>query len=238
MQLKRTRKKKIKIKQTRLLKSINYEFRDPQLFKVALTHRSCGSPNNERLEFLGDSILNCVITQDLYGRFPQAAEGKLSSLRAQLVKGDTLAEIAIDLELGDCILLGEGERKSGGFRRPSILADTVEAIIGAVHLDSGMENAKTLVHHLYSSRLKNISLKTTSKDSKTLLQEWLQARKKPLPKYTVVASTGDGHDQVFTVQCSISVCSEPTAADATNRKEAEKLAATLMLVKLEKNIRD
>lgn len=227
-----------KSNKARLLKYIHYEFSDPQLFKTALTHRSCGSPNNERLEFLGDSILNFTITEALFSRFPDASEGKLSTLRAQLVKGDTLAEIAITLELGDCLYLGEGERKSGGFRRPSILADTVEAIIGAVYSDSGIAPAQALVHLLYKERLQNVTLSVTSKDTKTQLQEWLQARKKPIPKYEVVNTSGQGHDQVFTVQCRVIIRKEPTEASATNRKVAEKKAAALMLSILEKKSRD
>ena len=209
----------------RLLQRLGHDFKDPQLVELALTHRSCGARNNERLEFLGDSILNFTIGDALFLKFPNAKEGQLSRLRAQLVKGETLAEIAREFDLGDCLNLGEGELKSGGFRRDSILADAVEAIIGAVYVDAGMEACRDRILCWYQQRLETISLEETLKDPKTRLQELMQARRKPLPQYEVVSIDGEAHAQLFTVQCQTALLSTPTEAQASSRRTAEKLAA-------------
>lgn len=213
---------------------LGYEFVDEQLLDIALTHRSVGSRNNERLEFLGDAILNFTVAEALFERFPSASEGDLSRLRALLVKGETLSEVALELDLGQHLNLGEGELKSGGFRRASILADAIEAIIGAIHLDSGMAQAKKFVLSVLQNRLDGISLQTYDKDPKTQLQEWLQARKKPLPVYEVIEVSGASHCQMFTVSCTSSYIGDASVATAGSRRAAEKEAANLMLVKLEK----
>lgn len=217
-----------------LEQKLDYKFLNPSLLDNALTHRSHSGPNNERLEFLGDSILNFVVAEMLFAHFPLAAEGDLSRLRAALVRGETLAEIARELELGDYLYLGEGELKSGGFRRTSILADALEAIIGAIYLDSGMDASKICIRHWMENRIRDLSLSTGEKDAKSQLQEWLQARKKPLPTYAVADTQGDLHDQLFTVSCSVTLIDDVTTATASNRKSAEKEAAQLMLQKLEK----
>lgn len=216
----------------RLLQRLGYEFQNIELFNLALTHRSYGASNNERLEFLGDSILNFVIGDWLYQRFPEAKEGDLSRLRSKMVRGDTLAEIAREFDLGPCLNLGEGEMKSGGFRRNSILADVVEAIIGAIYLDAGMEQARERVLHWYQSRLLELRVENNRKDPKTELQEFLQAAKAPLPQYDVVAVEGEDHAQQFTVVCSTSLLKGTTTASASSRKAAEKLAAAETLKRL------
>ncbi len=216
----------------RLLHRLGYEFRDEALFDLALTHRSCGAVNNERLEFLGDSILNFVVGEWLFERFPQAKEGQLSRLRAQMVKGETLAEIAREFDLGPCLNLGEGEMKSGGCRRDSILADAVEAIIGAIHCDSGMPAAKERVLIWYKSRLDALQLETSRKDPKTELQEYLQAKKVALPEYRVVNVGGEAHAQQFTVECITPLLKQSTQATASSRRGAEKLAAESALQQL------
>ncbi len=211
---------------------LGYTFKDPVLLKTAVTHRSYGAGNNERLEFLGDSILNFTIAEALFKKFPEAPEGDLSRLRALLVKGETLADLARHLGLGQYLRLGEGELKSGGSERSSILADAVEAIIGAIYLDSGFEVAQGCVLSWFSSRLNGISLAAYDKDPKTELQEWLQARKQPLPKYEVVKIDGEAHRQQFTVSCTVSLVQDPAIATAGSRRGAEKEAATLMLNRL------
>ncbi len=221
------------ITKKRLLSRLGCNFNDAALFELALTHRSCGALNNERLEFLGDSILGFVIGETLYQKFPDAKEGQLSRLRSQLVKGETLAEIAREFELGDCLNLGEGEMKSGGFRRASILADAVEAIIGAIYLDRGMEAARERILHWYQTRLQSLVLADNPKDPKTELQEFLQARKAPLPEYDVVDIAGDAHAQQFTVACSTTLLKQPTQAKASSRRAAEKLAAAAALKALQ-----
>ncbi|GAA5316180.1 MAG: ribonuclease III [Candidatus Pelagadaptatus aseana] len=221
-----------KITLQRLLSRIGYEFSDTSLLTLALTHRSCGARNNERLEFLGDSILNFVIGEALFEKFPQAKEGQLSRLRSQLVKGETLAEVAREFELGQCLILGEGEMKSGGHRRDSILADAVEAIIGAIHRDSGFDAARERVLNWFASRLQNIQLEL-KKDPKTELQELLQGRKKSLPQYKVIDVHGEAHSQEFTVECRIELLPEPVSARASNRRTAEKMAAAVALEQLQ-----
>lgn len=212
---------------------LEYTFLNTSLLDNALTHRSHSGPNNERLEFLGDSLLNFIVAEMLFNHFPQASEGDLSRLRAALVRGETLAEIAREFALGDYLNLGEGELKSGGFRRSSILADALEAIIGAIYLDGGIEACKNCVSRWMEHRISGLSLVTGGKDAKSQLQEWLQARKKPLPLYAVVDTQGDSHNQLFTVSCSVVLVDEVTTATASNRKNAEKEAAHLMLQKLE-----
>ncbi len=220
------------ISRQRLLHRLGYDFQDEKLFDLALTHRSCGAQNNERLEFLGDSILNFAVGEALFERFPEAREGQLSRLRAQMVKGETLAEIAREFDLGPCLNLGEGEMKSGGFRRDSILADAVEAIIGAIYLDRGMDAARERIRVWYGSRIQALQLETNRKDPKTELQEYLQARKVSLPEYKVVDVGGEAHAQQFTVECHSSLLSEPTVATASSRRGAEKKAAAAALHQL------
>ena len=208
----------------RLLDRIDYPFRDTSLFDLALTHRSHGSVNNERLEFLGDAALNFIIGHAVYERLPQVKEGDLSRYRANLVKGATLTEIAKELEIGQCLNLGAGELKSGGHRRASILADTVEAIIGAVYLDGGMATCEKVVMGLFSGRLANLS-ENTLRDPKTHLQEFMQARGRPLPNYEVISVTGEAHSQFFTVECKVDGLKTPAVGEGSSRRTAEKKAA-------------
>lgn len=221
-----------KIALSRLQSKLSYEFKDPGLFTLALSHRSVGAHNNERLEFLGDSILNFIIARALFDQFSSAREGQLSRLRAQLVKGETLAELAREFDLGPCLLLGEGEMKSGGQRRDSILADAVEALIGAIYIDSDFDTCCRCVLHWYRDRLAQLSLASPAKDAKTRLQEYLQSRREPLPDYQVVNIEGEAHAQSFTVECRVSLLNKPEVATATSRRVAEKQAAALVLQKL------
>lgn len=204
---------------------LGYSFHAPGLLRQALTHRSFGTPHNERLEFLGDGVLNCVIAALLYQRFPNLPEGHLSRLRAALVNQDTLSRLANDLALGDHLQLGEGEMKSGGFRRPSILADALEAILGAVYLDGGFDAAASLVAHIYQSLLDGLDPKALGKDPKTLLQEYLQSRRLPLPQYQVVSVQGEAHDQHFEVECVVPELSIRTTGEGASRRAAEQEAA-------------
>ncbi|BBB27367.1 ribonuclease III [Amphritea japonica ATCC BAA-1530] len=210
---------------TDLAKKLGYKFNDESMIELALTHRSHGKRNNERLEFLGDSILNFVIAEALYLRFPEAKEGQLSRLRALLVKGETLAELAREMKLGDYLRLGSGELKSGGFRRDSILADTVEAIIGAIYLDSDMECCRPYILSWYQTRLEQTSLEDTQKDSKTRLQEFLQSRRAPLPDYELLSVTGEAHKQTFEISCQVSMLDKPTEGRGSSRRQAEQNAA-------------
>lgn len=210
----------------RLIQRLGYNFRDESLLDLALTHRSRGAANNERLEFLGDSLLNMFVAEALFHRFPSAREGELSRLRAQLVKGETLAEIAREFNLGDYLVLGEGELKSGGFRRATILADTVEALLAAIYLDSGdFHICRERVLEWYGSRIDNVAVGDKAKDPKSALQEFLQARGEPLPEYEVTGTSGEAHARLFTVSCRVSLLSEPIVTDGNNRREAEKKAA-------------
>lgn len=211
--------------QTRL----GYEFVTPSLLQLALTHRSHGASNNERLEFLGDSILNLVIGDALFKRFPDVREGQLSRLRSQLVKGETLAEIAREFQLGECLILGEGEMKSGGHRRDSILADSVEALIGAIYTETDFDTCRKHVLSWFANRLDLLTVDTSAKDSKSRLQEYLQSLRKPLPEYEVVEAAGESHAQIFTVECRVVLLKQAVRAQATNRREAEKIAATEIL---------
>lgn len=217
-----------------LARRLGHEFADPALFELALTHRSCGKRNNERLEFLGDSILNFVIADALYQRFPQAREGQMSRLRARLVKGETLSEIARELGLGDYLRLGTGELKSGGFRRDSILADAVEAIIGAIYLDTDLDVARSFVLRWYAERLQALDLNETLKDAKTRLQEFLQSRRAPLPNYELLSVEGEAHAQTFHIRCEVELLSVPTEGVGSSRRQAEQEAARAALEGLAK----
>jgi ribonuclease-3 len=218
----------------RLLRRLGYDFQDEKLFELALTHRSRGAINNERLEFLGDSLLNTIVAEALFERFPRAREGELSRLRSQLVKGDTLAIIGREMQIGECLSLGEGELKSGGFRRSSILADAVEALVAAIYLDSGdFDTCRSHVLRWYGPRLETASLGKTAKDPKTALQEFLQARGEPLPEYELSEVSGEAHAQTFTVTCRASLLSEPVVTTGSNRRQAEKKAAALALDRLQ-----
>ena len=220
----------------RLARTIDYQFQQFELLELALTHRSHdGSRNNERLEFLGDSILNFVIGEALFEKFPQAREGQLSRLRASLVKGTTLTKVAKQFDLGPALKLGPGELKSGGHRRDSILADAVEAIIGAVYLDGGMEQSKQLILNWFQQRLANITLEDTNKDNKTRLQELLQARKLDLPEYEIVDVSGKSHAQHFVVSCKIDGLSLSASAEGQSRRQAEQISAGKILAELEGN---
>ncbi|VAW93541.1 Ribonuclease III [hydrothermal vent metagenome] len=212
-----------------LSKLINYKFSTPQLLDLALTHRSYSKDNNERMEFLGDSILNNIISIEIYRRFPKTSEGDLSRLRASLVKGETLAKIAVEYSIGDYIKLGTGELKSGGFRRSSILADALEAIIGAVFLDSDYKVASKFVLSIYSSHLDNCVPSDDLKDPKTRLQEYLQANGQSIPDYDVISITGKSHQQQFAVECFIHDLDKKFAGDGSSRRKAEQQAATTAL---------
>ncbi len=216
----------------RLCRRLGYEFKNLVLLKQALTHCSAGIENNERLEFLGDSILSFVIANAVFTLFPEQSEGQLSRLRAFLVKGETLAEIATEIELGDYLVLGQGELKSGGFRRASILADALEAVIAAVFLDGGFAESRQLILYLYRSRLEDRSLNNNAKDAKTQLQEYLQAKKWPLPKYSLSKVEGEEHDQIFHVICKVSGIATPAMGNGPNRRKAEQHAAELLLRQL------
>jgi ribonuclease III len=219
-------------RQQRLQDRLGYRFRDDAQWELALTHRSFGIPNNERLEFLGDSVLNFIIGEALYRLFPEAREGQLSRLRAQMVKGETLAELAREFELGACLRLGEGEMKSGGQERESILADALEAVIGAIYLEAGFEACAERVNSWYQPRLSQVSLDKPSKDPKTELQEYLQARHLPLPEYQVVNVAGQAHSHTFTIACRVAPLKQPVQASASSRRDAEKQAAAAVLQKL------
>jgi ribonuclease-3 len=214
-----------------LQRTIGYTFNNFDLLRQALTHRSALGSHNERLEFLGDSILSFAISTDLYLRFPKVDEGDLSRMRATLVCGKMLAEIGREFNLGDCLILGQGELKSGGFRRDSIIADAVEAIIGAVFLDSNVDTVKALILTWYDSRLKGIKPGVSQKDPKTRLQEHIQSRKQSLPVYDVLDIKGEAHNQMFTINCSIDGI-KSVQGKGTSRRKAEQIAAEKMLIKL------
>ena len=213
----------------RLCRALEYEFTEPALLEQALTHRSAGGTNYERLEFLGDAILSFVISAELYRRFDQIDEGRLSRIRASLVKGETLAAMAAKMGIGDYLHLGSGELKSGGFRRESILADAVEAIIGAVYLDAGIDEAKALILRLFESRLQQVDPSKALKDPKTRLQEYLQSRSLPLPDYEVINICGKAHAQTFTVRCRVEALGTEATADGHSRRKAEQAAAKHIL---------
>lgn len=215
-----------------LQQKLEYRFRDIGLLDQALTHRSHSADNNERLEFLGDSILNFVIAAELYRIRPDSPEGDLSRVRATLVRGATLAEVALELDLGQRIRLGSGEMKSGGHRRESILADTVEAILGAVYLDAGFDGVRSVILHLWQARLRNLPTAESLKDPKTRLQEWLQSRTRPLPSYETTHTGGADHKRNFIVACRAPGLDEPVEGRGASRRKAEQAAARKALEKL------
>ncbi len=213
-------------------RAIGHVFADPALCTAALTHRSAAGVHNERLEFLGDSVLNCAAARLLYEADRGADEGTLSRRRATLVSGDTLAHIAAELGLGDYLRLGSGELKSGGFRRASILADALEALIGAVFLDAGFEAASAVVERLLRARLDGLAPVSALKDPKTRLQEALQGHGLALPIYSLTGVSGEAHDQTFTVSCECAACGLVTHGEGASRRRAEQLAAERMLAQL------
>lgn len=216
----------------RLQRRLGHQFADSELLTLALTHRSFAGRNNERLEFLGDAILNFVAGEALYERFPQAREGQLSRLRARLVKGETLAVLARGFELGEYLRLGSGELKSGGFRRESILADALEALIGAIYLDAGMDVARARVLDWLEGELQGLTLVDTNKDPKTRLQEFLQSRGCELPRYEVVDIQGEPHCRVFFVECEVTLLNEKSRGQGVSRRIAEQVAAAAALIAL------
>ena len=215
---------------TWLKKTLDFEFADARLFELALTHRSAPGDNNERLEFLGDAILDFVVSEAVFRSHPMASEGDLSRLRASLVNDKSLASIARDLGLGEYVHMGSGEKKSGGHRRGSILADALEAIFGAVYLDAGFDAARAVIERAFGDRLQEFPDPESLQDPKTRLQEWMQARKMGLPSYDLVRQSGEAHRRVFEVQCAAD--GSTTKGSATTRRGAEQAAALKMLDKL------
>ncbi|MCH9770566.1 MAG: ribonuclease III [Gammaproteobacteria bacterium] len=214
-----------------LINNLDYTFKDPKLLSMALTHRSAEGQNNERLEFLGDAVLSCIIAEVLYAKHPNAAEGELSRMRSSLVNGEMLAGMARSLHFSPCLKLGVGEIKSGGRKRSSILADAFEAVIGAIYLDGGMDSCRNAVLTWYGDRFEDLSLFKPIKDSKSLLQEWLQARRLPLPDYQVKVS-GAAHIQRFYVVCTVNGLDHSAEGVSTSRRKAEQLAAANFLEQL------
>jgi ribonuclease-3 len=214
-----------KKKNDALCEQLGHVFVQPRLLQRALTHRSYAPEHNERLEFLGDSVLGCVIANFLYNHYPQLSEGELSRLRSSLVREDTLALLAQQLDLGSHLKLGEGERKSGGFRRPSILADALEALFGATLLDGGFTAAENVVLGLFVPYLEKIDIQTLGKDAKTLLQEHLQGKHIPLPTYTIITTEGQAHAQSFQVECAVPSLKISTHGTGSSRRNAEQQAA-------------
>lgn len=216
---------------TQLCTALGYTFQQPALLEEALTHRSASVCNNERLEFLGDALLSLVIAEYLFQRYPKASEGELSRLRASLVKGETLAERARHLKLGEVLRLGQGELKSGGSQRESILSDALEAIFGAAYLDGGLTACRTLILHLYRERLEELASASDLKDPKTRLQEYQQARQQPLPMYNVLEIHGEPHAQSFSVECV--VAEFRAVAVGNSRRKAEQEAARQVLEQMQ-----
>lgn len=208
-------------------KRLGYSFIQPELLREALTHRSHSASHNERLEFLGDAVLNCAIAGLIYKFFPDLPEGHLSRLRANFVNQQALSDLALSLQMDKLIRLGEGELKSGGCHRPSILADALEAVLGAIYLDSNYAQAETVITTLYLPMMESIDLKTQGKDPKTLLQEFLQSQKLALPEYIVVTTTGKAHKQKFKVECVIPTFNIRTLGEGASRRSAEQAAAKL-----------
>lgn len=215
-----------------LCQRLGYHFTQPALLGRALTHRSYSAEHNERLEFLGDSVLNCVIATHLYDSYQHLPEGDLSRLRSNLVNQQTLFVLAQQQCLGELLQLGEGERKSAGFRRPSILADALEALFGAVFLDGGFESARKVILGLYVPFIAHADIQTLGKDAKTLLQEYLQSRKLPLPKYAVSAIEGEAHAQLFRVECRLDAPKLTTQGEGSSRRNAEQQAAEAAFLQL------
>lgn len=216
-----------------LERAIGHTFSDSSLLQTALTHRSHSSPHNERLEFLGDSILNGVIARQLFDRFPEVPEGDLSRLRANLVRQDSLHQLALSLSLGNSLRLGEGELKSGGSQRPSILADALEALFGAIWLDAGYDAANTIIVRLYGGLLAAIVPGQPIKDAKTRLQEILQGKRLPLPKYLLIGTEGEAHVQQFKIACEIDSMKIRTEGSGGNRRAAEQMAAERALERMQ-----
>ncbi len=212
---------------------IGHGFADPSLLAQALTHRSAGTPHNERLEFLGDGVVNLLAAEALYQRWPKADEGVLTRARAELVREASLATIARALELGERLTLGPGELKSGGFRRDSILADALEAVVAAIYLDAGYEACRRVVVPWFEPALAALPVGTPEKDAKTRLQEWLQARQKPLPAYELVSESGEDHAKVFLSRCTLSEPAVIAEGQGTSRRLAEQAAAAAVLERLE-----
>lgn len=215
-----------------LQQRIGYEFRDSTLLKLALTHRSAAKENNERLEFLGDSLINHVVAERLFLQFPEAREGQLSRLRAKLVRGTYLAEIANQLDLGSDLILGTGERKGGGRHRSSILADTLEALVGAIFLDAGFAEARATIMVWFADSFHGLTL-SDERDAKTRLQEWLQGKGFELPTYTLIDVQGADHEQIFFVHCHVAPLQEPVMGQGKSRRQAEQDAAKGTLEKLD-----
>lgn len=213
----------------RLGQALRHVFDQPELLEQALTHRSAGPANNERMEFLGDALIGFIIAEALWARFPSADEGTLSRMRASLVKRESLAQLARGLHLGDYLTLGAGELRTGGHARDSILADALEAVLGAVYVDAGFEATRTVVLALFDERLRQTDAEQAGKDPKTRLQEWLQSRKRPLPEYVVLLIDGDQHDQRFTVSCTLQDEERDSQGVGTSRRRAEQAAAECML---------
>ena len=217
---------------TALEERLGYEFRDPAQLARALTHRSHNTDHNERLEFVGDAVLNCVIALALFNRFPQLPEGDLSRIRANLVNRDSLLQRAQDLQLAGLIRLGEGEMRSGGTSRPSILSDATEALFGAAFLDGGFEAARVVIEHSYADAIQAVDPTVSGKDPKTRLQEWLQAKGHALPGYSIAAIDGEAHRQSFTVTCRIEALQRETTGRGSSRRAAEQDAARAALEEL------
>jgi ribonuclease III len=220
-------------KLTALEDALSFAFNDSDLLIAALTHRSASRNNNERLEFLGDGALNFIAARALYVHYPEATEGELSRLRARLVRGETLADVARHLDLSEHLILGPGELKSGGFRRDSILADTVEALIGAVLIDGGFVECERVVLRLLASRVVGLNLRDELKDPKTRLQEYMQARQAGLPTYRLVAARGEAHAQEFEVEAELESLKLKTRALGSSRRRAEQVAAAQLLIDIE-----
>jgi ribonuclease-3 len=218
----------------RLMQKIGYTFENKSYLKQALTHRSAHAKNNERFEFLGDAVLSAIISRALYFQYPLENEGQLSRLRANLVKGEMLADLATELNLGDFLILGPGELKSGGFRRASILADALEAMIAAVFFDGGYSACETVVLKLFQSRLKSSLQHLNVKDPKTQLQEYLQAKKLPLPEYTLTQTIEHDQESTFYVTCSIQQLNHSAKGQGATRRKAEQEAAETLLKSLKK----
>lgn len=209
----------------RLETALGHRFGNAELLRQALTHRSHSSPNNERLEFLGDAVLNCVVASLLYQRFTALREGDLSRQRANLVRQEALAQVAQRLALGDHLRLGEGELKSGGYQRPSILADALEAVIGAIYLDAGFDAARMVIERLLQPLLEQLDPRDSGKDPKTALQELLQAQRQPLPQYALLGTRGEAHAQEFEIECAIPSLSIRVLGGGSSRRAAEQAAA-------------
>lgn len=209
-----------------------HKFRDASLLHLALTHRSCGAPNNERLEFLGDAVLGLVIGELLYDRLPAAAEGELSRLRARLVSGECLARIALATGIDQQVRLGKGERHDGGARRRNLLAGTLEALIGAIWIDGGLDSCRASINLWFARAIESAVTAPADRDAKTRLQEYLQARGQPLPVYEVIGVSGPDHARRFEVSCSLALLDAPATANADSRREAEKRAAARALALL------